>query len=683
MNNDIQPIKPLVDKARTDLANPNWRETYVGHRGSITNLINLANSPSVKKTLLGIKTELVNKYNEYTSSKEKAVYGDGDPPVLAWVEYEGGIKIINQTPTGSGGLGIQENFIQIANNFGNVTAVLGNLTLDEITTNGNTTSNSITVGAITCGNVFLGGTTLDVQGGILADNGTTIYQNGLFTGNLTGIASNATNAGSGGQLYYNNSNQLTDTCSQTYYQDGITLLTDSNQNLYVSSSKYIDINGGSIYDNSTGQTVYQNGLFTGDLTGIASNATNATNAGSGGQLYYSNSNPLTDTNGQTYYQDGITLLMDSNQNLYVSPNQCLNINGGSIYDNSTGQTVYQNGLFTGNLTGTATNATNDINGNEIDTTYATITYVSNNYLSSDGQANLNGALQITTLGQFGIEIINIGPPSDTWYQLYDGTDTIKFGSNGSGQGYFYYTNSDFRIRLSNDAAIYDFNNGDLIAPGNISAGYFIGNGSLLTGITAGNLTAVTSVGNTTTNAITVGGLTMTGNISLGNHSLSTTGNGTNLIGNLSTTGNITAGYLIGNGSQLALIGYGKSLYYVNGNILTTSQGLLQSPAGHAIFDSSGDLLYPAGGYVLSDTSGNLYYYGNAYQCFIDNINNLYYPNGDTLIDGGTNCLYASNGGGGGVPGISVTITTAKLTLAGSQGSMTFTNGLLTAQTPAT
>jgi hypothetical protein len=34
-------------------------------------------------------------------------------------------------------------------------------------------------------------------------------------------------------------------------------------------------------------------------------------------------------------------------------------------------------------------------------------------------------------------------------------------------------------------------------------------------------------------------------------------------------------------------------------------------------------------------------------------------------------------------GISVTITTAKLTGAGANGSMTFVNGLLTAQTPAT
>ena len=35
------------------------------------------------------------------------------------------------------------------------------------------------------------------------------------------------------------------------------------------------------------------------------------------------------------------------------------------------------------------------------------------------------------------------------------------------------------------------------------------------------------------------------------------------------------------------------------------------------------------------------------------------------------------------PGISVIITTAKLTGGGANGSMTFTNGILTAQTPAT
>jgi hypothetical protein len=46
-------------------------------------------------------------------------------------------------------------------------------------------------------------------------------------------------------------------------------------------------------------------------------------------------------------------------------------------------------------------------------------------------------------------------------------------------------------------------------------------------------------------------------------------------------------------------------------------------------------------------------------------------------------LTAASSGSPLAGGISATIATAKLTVAGSNGSMTFTNGLLTAQTPAT
>ena len=44
---------------------------------------------------------------------------------------------------------------------------------------------------------------------------------------------------------------------------------------------------------------------------------------------------------------------------------------------------------------------------------------------------------------------------------------------------------------------------------------------------------------------------------------------------------------------------------------------------------------------------------------------------------------ANGGTGTSTAGVSATIVTAKLTALGADGSMTFTNGLLTAQTPAT
>lgn len=45
--------------------------------------------------------------------------------------------------------------------------------------------------------------------------------------------------------------------------------------------------------------------------------------------------------------------------------------------------------------------------------------------------------------------------------------------------------------------------------------------------------------------------------------------------------------------------------------------------------------------------------------------------------------YVKSGSPAGIGGISVVITTAALTPAGAQGSMTFVNGVLTAQTQAT
>jgi hypothetical protein len=44
---------------------------------------------------------------------------------------------------------------------------------------------------------------------------------------------------------------------------------------------------------------------------------------------------------------------------------------------------------------------------------------------------------------------------------------------------------------------------------------------------------------------------------------------------------------------------------------------------------------------------------------------------------------ANGGTGTSTAGVTATIVTAKLTALGADGSMTFTNGLLTAQTPAT
>jgi hypothetical protein len=105
------------------------------------------------------------------------------------------------------------------------------------------------------------------------------------------------------------------------------------------------------------------------------------------------------------------------------------------------------------------------------------------------------------------------------------------------------------------------------ATGNVIGNFFIGNGSQLTGITGGdgqaiingtsNVTVVSSGGNVTV------GVNGTGNVAV----FST--NGLDITGNVSTTGNVTGNYILGNGSQLTgiatnSINAGNSNVVVNG-----------------------------------------------------------------------------------------------------------------------
>jgi len=100
--------------------------------------------------------------------------------------------------------------------------------------------------------------------------------------------------------------------------------------------------------------------------------------------------------------------------------------------------------------------------------------------------------------------------------------------------------------------------------------------------------------------------------------------------------------------------------------------------------------------IFSQTNGNLDQLGTmAYQNY-DNVNitggNVANTNLSNIQTPGlTGYLYGHNTGpvtaSTTIPysaiGLSVTITTAKLTTLGTNGSMTFTNGILTAQTQAT
>jgi len=176
------------------------------------------------------------------------------------------------------------------------------------------------------------------------------------------------------------------------------------------------------------------------------------------------------------------------------------------------------------------------------------------------------------------------------------------------------------------------------------------NGQLLIGNNTGN----TLTKNTLTPGAGIGVTNGPGSISIAN-----TGVLSNLagagIGVSSATGNVT----VANTGVLSIIaGTGISVSSATGNVTVTNTAV-----GVTSFSAGTTGLTPS-----SPTTGAVVLAGTL-----------------AVANGGTGASDAAtartNLGLGG--GLSVTITTAKLTVAGANGSMTFVNGILTAQTQAT
>lgn len=177
------------------------------------------------------------------------------------------------------------------------------------------------------------------------------------------------------------------------------------------------------------------------------------------------------------------------------------------------------------------------------------------------------------------------------------------------------------------------------------------NGQLLIGNSSGN----TLTKNTLTPGAGIGVTNGPGLISIAN-----TGVLSNLagagIGVSSATGNVT---IANTGVTSIIAGTGIGISSATGDVTITNT----APVGVQSFSAGTTGLTPN-----TPTSGNVVLAGT-----------LAVANGGT---GATNAATARTNLGLG-SGLSVTITTAKLTVAGANGSMTFVNGILTAQTQAT
>lgn len=172
--------------------------------------------------------------------------------------------------------------------------------------------------------------------------------------------------------------------------------------------------------------------------------------------------------------------------------------------------------------------------------------------------------------------------------------------------------------------------------------------------------------NTLSNGTGIGITNGTGTISIANTGVLSTIAGTG-IGVSSATGNVT----ISNSGVLSTIaGTGINVSNATGNVTisnagvtsfqTSLSGLTPSTATTGTTTLAGTLGVPSGGTGAITLTG--YVKGS----------------GTSALTASSTIPYTDISGG-----LSVTITTAKLTLTGANGSMTFVNGILTAQTQAT
>ena len=164
-----------------------------------------------------------------------------------------------------------------------------------------------------------------------------------------------------------------------------------------------------------------------------------------------------------------------------------------------------------------------------------------------------------------------------------------------------------------------FGSNTISTTGNITAGNFIGSGQSLTNIPGANVTGTVANATFATSAATAGtvttaaqpNITSVGTLS----SLSVTGNITG--GNVNTAGNVTAGYFIGDGSQLT----GLPASYGNANVaayLPTYTGNL----------SGGNLTIGNDAVITNDLTVG----GTIYGTFAGNISgNLVVPGGNTQV----------------------------------------------------
>jgi hypothetical protein len=413
-----------------------------------------------------------------------------------------------------------------------------------------------------------------------------------------GVGGSSPAAGVDGSIQYNVSGVLT----------GSALLKYANGNVEIANSGIVVSNGnvsasyftGTLSANSAAQP---NITSTGTLAGlvVAGNITPSTditynlgnNTNRFNDLYLANS---------TIYIGSQTISANAT-NVIISGILTANISGNITGNAATAGTVTTNaqpnitsvGILTslsvsGNITTGNLDGANSITANYF--------IGSGNNLSNIQGANVSGAVSFATTAN-SVALANVSGAGNIASINLDGsTSNVLYGNGVFAPAAATYGNSDVATFLGS------YGSNTITTTGNVSVGNIIGNGQALSGIVGANVTgAVTYAG--TANSVALANVSGAGNIasinldgstsnvlygngvfapaavsygnsnvatflaSYGSNTITTTGNinAGNIItgGIVSATGNITAPFFIGNGSQLTGISVGAGSQIVNGN----------------------------------------------------------------------------------------------------------------------
>ena len=373
-------------------------------------------------------------------------------------------------------------------------------------------SNAIT-GLVTIANVEVGGE-LTVSGNTTVTGNVTA---GYFVGdgsNITGIASNLDQIANNGNV----------TSNTVQFSNAITSLTAAS-NVVV-----------------TGNVTA--GYFVGDGTGITGIASNLDPIVNNGNV----------TSNTVQFSNAITSLTAAS-NIIVTGN----VTAGYFVGDGTGITGIASNLDqivnNGNVTSNTVQFSNAITSLTAASNIVVTGNVTAGYFVGDG-SNISGIA--SNLDQ----IVNNGNVTSNTVQFSNAITSLTAASNivvtgNVTAGYFVGDGTGITGIASNLDQI--VNNGNvtsntvqfsnaitsltaasnIVVTGNVTAGYFVGDGTGITGI-ASNLDQIVNNGNVTSNTVqfsnAITGLVTTANVEVG--------------GELTVSGNVTAGYFVGDGSNV-------------------------------------------------------------------------------------------------------------------------------------